>query len=532
MLILQDVTYIHPNKDVLFAELNLSINKHSKVALIGNNGTGKSTLLKLVAGKLHPSAGQIKMNAAVYYVPQLLDAYDASTIAQALGIDDRLQALRKVLQGDVSEENITRLNNDWAIEERCAAAFAHWQLYNVDLHQQMNTLSGGQKLKVFLAGIRIHEPDVVLLDEPSNHLDADTRAILYQYITATNHTLLVVSHDRVLLDLLNTVFELSHTGITSYGGNYDFYEEQKLIENKALHQDLKNKEKTLRKAKEIERETLERQNKLDARGKKKQEKAGLPTISMKTFKNNAEKSTSRIKDMHQEKISTISRDLNQLRLVLPSKDEMKINFDDSALHSGKILITAVDINYVYSKTLLWKQALNIQVRSGERIVIKGQNGSGKTTLLKILLGELEPRYGRIERTSLHAMYIDQHYSIINNAYTVYEHAQLFNSGDLQEHEVKICLNRFLFPSACWDKSCKNLSGGEKMRLILCMLTISNQSPDIIVLDEPTNNLDIQNTKILTTAINEYKGTLLVISHDEYFLKQVGVERVIQIAYES
>ena len=192
------------------------------------------------------------------------------------------------------------------------------------------------------------------------------------------------------------------------------------------------------------------------------------------------------------------------------------------------MVTAIEVNFGYNDQLLWKQALNFQITSGERIVIKGLNGSGKTTLIKMILGELKPRSGTMESVAVNAIYIDQDYSLINNKLNVYEQAQQFNSGVLQEHDIKIRLNRFLFTKEYWDKPCRALSGGEKMRLMLCSLTISNQAPDMIVLDEPTNNLDIQNIEILTAAINEYKGTLLVISHDEYFLKQINVEHSMAI----
>jgi ATPase subunit of ABC transporter with duplicated ATPase domains len=523
MLILQDVTYIHPNRDLLFADIDLIINKQDKIALIGNNGSGKSTLLKIFAGKLHPTSGLVKTSSVPYYVPQIFGQYNHYSIAEALQIDHKLKALKQILDGHVTDENMTLLDDDWAIEERCREALTHWKLDEFDLSQKMETLSGGQKTKVFLAGISIHRPEIVLLDEPSNHLDEFSRGILYHYITSTTNTLVVVSHDRTLLNLLDTVCELSKRGITTYGGNYDFYAEQKMMESDALNQDLKSKEKALRKAKEIEKESLERQQKLDARGKKKQEKAGLPTISMKTFKNNAEKSTSRMKGVHAEKVGAISQELSQLRRELPDVDKMKMDFDNSALHKGKILVTAKDVNFSYSDQGLWKQPLSFQITSGERLAVKGLNGSGKTTLIKMILGELAPRSGTIDRAGVKAIYIDQDYSLIDNKISVYEQAQQFNSGVMQEHDIKIRLNRFLFTKEYWDKPCVALSGGEKMRLMLCSLTISNQAADMIILDEPTNNLDIQNIEILTAAINQYQGTLIVISHDENFLKQINVE---------
>lgn len=523
MIILQNVTYMHPNRDVLFSNINFTANKQDKIALIGNNGAGKSTLLKILAGNLSPLNGSVRTDFTPYYIPQLFGQFNDYSIAEALGIADKLTALKQILNGTVTDENLALLDDDWTIEERCNEAFAYWQLDKLDLSQKMGSLSGGQKTKVFLAGIIIHRPQIVLLDEPSNHLDAIGRNLLYDYIKTTSNTLVVVSHDRVLLNLLTTICELSKKGITTYGGNYEFYVQQKKIENDALDHDVKSKEKALRKAKEIERESIERQQKLDARGKKKQEKAGLPTISMNTLKNNAEKSTSRIKGIHAEKVGSISKELSDLRSSLPDIDKMKIGFNDSGLHKGKVLVKANAINFGYDDKLLWKGNLDFTIISGERIAIKGTNGSGKTTLIKLILGDLKPQFGSLEGVAAKTIYIDQDYSLIDNSLTVYEQAQQYNSGIWQEHDIKIRLNRFLFTKEYWDKPCSALSGGEKMRLMLCMLTISNEAPDMIVLDEPTNNLDIQNIEILNAAINEYKGTLIVISHDEYFLRQISVE---------
>lgn len=301
MLILQNLSYIHPHKELLFDNINLVAHHHDKIALIGNNGAGKSTLLKLMAKELQPAGGQLKVDAKPYYVPQIFGQYNHLTIAQALRIEDKLDALKEILNGEVTEANLNLLDDDWTIEERCKEALNYWQLTNLALTQKMETLSGGQKTKVLLAGMSIHQPQLILLDEPSNHLDTSARQQLYDFIQYTSGTLIVVSHDRKLLNLLDTVCELSKHGITVYGGNYDFYAEQKQIENNALAQDMQSKEKALRKAKEKERETIERQQKLDARGKMKQEKAGVARIVMNTLRNSAENSTAKLKSVHTEK---------------------------------------------------------------------------------------------------------------------------------------------------------------------------------------------------------------------------------------
>lgn len=528
MIILQNISYTHPNKEVLFSDISFTVNTNSKTALIGNNGKGKSTLLKIIAGELQPSDGQLTVTYDMYYVPQISGQYNDLTVAKALRIESKLNALKEILKGNTTDENFELLNDDWSIEDRCREALNHWQLSNLDLTQKLGTLSGGQKTKVFLAGISIHQPRLVLLDEPSNHLDIGGRELLYDFIDSTKSTLVVVSHDRKLLNLLDTICELGNRGITVYGGNYDLYTEQKQIENDALNQDLQSKEKALRKAKEKERETLERQKKLDSRGKGKQEKAGVARIMMNTLRNGAENSTSKIKAVHTDKIEGISQELQELRSVLPDISRIKFGFDNSALHHGKILFTANDINYTYNNHFLWDESLTFQITSGERLALKGNNGSGKTTLIKIILGKLEPQTGTIYRAQNESVYIDQDYSLIDGQLNVYEQTQRFNSSSFQEHEIKIRLNRFLFTKDDWDKPCSALSGGEKIRLILCCLTISNQSPDIIILDEPTNNLDIQNIEILTAAINEYQGTLIVVSHDIHFLEQTNIEQIIQL----
>jgi ATPase subunit of ABC transporter with duplicated ATPase domains len=232
MLVIQNLTYIHPDKELLFKNINLTVNRSSKIALIGNNGTGKSTLLKIIAGIFAPSEGNIYTDDAIYYVPQIFGQYNHLTVAQALRIEDKLQALNEILIGNLTEINIAKLNDDWTIEERCIDALKYWQLEDLDWSQKIETLSGGQKTKIFLAGISIHKPALVLLDEPSNHLDMSSRQLLYDFILSASSALLIVSHNRRLLNLLDSVCELSKCGITVYGGNYDFYEEQKMIEKR------------------------------------------------------------------------------------------------------------------------------------------------------------------------------------------------------------------------------------------------------------------------------------------------------------
>lgn len=523
MLFLHHISFGFPAGNLLFNSINLTIPSHTKSALVGSNGMGKSTLLKLIAGEIEPLEGNINIQGDLLYVPQMFGNCNYLTVAECLKIEKKLEALQKITNGEVDEIYFETLNDDWDIGERCQNALQYWKLENVSVHQKLESLSGGQKTKVFLAGIQINQPEIILLDEPTNHLDLEGRNLLYDFIEKTSSTVIIVSHDRTLLNLVDTIFELSNQGISTYGGNYDFYAEQKEIENEALQNDIHSKERALKKAKEKERETMERKQKLDARGKGKQEKSGVARIMMNTLRNNAEKNTSRLKSVHAEKINDISGDLRDLRSSVRNSDQMKVNFNDSNLHSGKILVSAEEINFKYEEENLWKENLSLEIRSGDRVCFKGSNGSGKTTLIKLLLGDWEPSAGKITRADFQTIYVDQEYSLIDGNSTVYEFVQQFNDNAMQESEVKTLLSRFLFGKETWDKKCNVLSGGERLRLLLCGLSISNKAPDMIILDEPTNNLDLQNVEILTNSIKDYHGTLVVISHDEVFLEEIGVE---------
>lgn len=526
---INQVNYVHPDKEVLFQNISFSINRGEKVSLIGNNGCGKSTLLRIIAREFLPASGQIVCSELPYYVPQHFGQYDHQTVAQALKADTRINALHAIIRGDASNENFTLLNDDWEIEERCLAALSTWALEHVSLNQVLGTLSGGEKTKVFLAGLAIHHPGIILMDEPTNHLDRQSREQLYHFINNSTACILIVSHDRELLSILNQTLEMTPWGITAYGGNYEFYKFQKEQLTNALQMQLNEKEKTLRLAKKVAREAAERKQKHDVRGKKQNEKKSMSRMAMNTLKDKAEKSTVKLNEIHNNKMNVLSDSLSQIRNSIDSVPIMKLDFDSSTLHKGKILIDITNVHFTYdNKKELWKTPVTCQIRTGERITLKGGNGSGKTTLLKLILGSIEPTSGTITRADFSSVYIDQEYSLIHPSLTVLQQVEQFNSRLLPGHEIKTILNRYLFPKDIWDKKCEKLSGGEKMRLVFCCLMVSNNVPDLFVLDEPTNNLDIQNIGIITKAVKEYQGTLLVVSHDKHFIEEIGIEKIIEL----
>lgn len=532
---IQQISYIHPDKEILFSDLNFSIRKGQRLGLVGNNGCGKSTLLQIIAGQLSPSSGTVVRPDDIYYIPQHFGQYDSLTIAQALRIDQKQQALQAILAGDTSNENFRILNDDWNIEERSMAALNTWGLGEFTLSYPIYLLSGGEKTRVFLAGTTIHNPSLILMDEPTNHLDLSGRQRLYSWVEKCRSTLLVVSHDRTLLNLLPEICELEKHQITYYGGNYEFYKKQKMIMQQALQQRIEEKDKALKLAQKISRETAERRDKQNVRGEKANIKKGVPRIMLNALKSKSEQSTSKLSNIHQEKTEKIANERNQLQNSLSPVTTLKTDFSSSSLHTGKILVTAKEINFSYqnadnypesnqTKNFLWHSPISFQIRSGDRITIEGNNGSGKTTLLKLITKQLQPLTGSLIKAEFTYIYLNQEYSIIDDRKSILEQAYTFNTRNLPEHELKTILNRYLFPATVWEKPCKKLSGGEKMRLAFCSLMINNHTPDMFILDEPTNNLDIQSIDIITSTIKNYAGTIIAISHDSYFIKEIGIKQ--------
>ena len=536
-IIISELSFRYPNQDLLLKSLNFSVEVQDKVAVVGSNGTGKSTLLKLLAGMLSPTIGTIFTDSPPCYIPQHTGILNKS-VAESLGVKAKLDALTAITHGSINQFDYDALGDDWDIESRCEEAFAYWELPSIRLNGSVDDLSGGEKTKLFLSGLIIHRPDIVLLDEPTNHLDVSRREILYRYITESKATIVVVSHDITLLNKLQFTCELSRAGIKRYGGNYDFYREQKETEEEALSNKIHSEERALRLARKKAQEVRERQEKRLSRGTKNS--GEVPRILKKTLTNSSENTASRLQGQHTEIIDEKQSLLAELRQQQNVLKEIRMSFDNSLIHPDKLLVEARQINYSYGQNsdnssknmthslhrregLLWPEALDIKMYSRDRIHITGDNGCGKTTLIKLLTGVLSPHCGDIKRSDFKWIYLDQEYSRVDVNVTIADLAEQHNLHNLAEHEVKTRLNRFLFPSDTWDRCCCDLSGGEKMRLYLCCLNISSSVPDMVILDEPTNNLDISGLQILIQALSEYRGCLIVISHDSYFTKEIGVD---------
>ncbi|WP_111600406.1 ABC-F family ATP-binding cassette domain-containing protein [Chitinophaga skermanii] len=527
-LIVKSLHYNHPDNVPLFSDLNFILNDGEKAALVGINGAGKSSLLKLLAGKLPSAPGDITTTETPWYVPQHLGEYDTWTVAMALGVDKKLLALQAILGGDTGLHHFTVLDEDWDIENTVRKVLEKWGVGSISENRLLGSLSGGQKTRVFLAAMELNSQRLILLDEPSNHLDAHTRRQLYTLIQQSKSTMLIVSHDRTLLNLMHKIVELSDKGIETFGGNFDFYQQKKLEKVSALRARLNEQSKALK--------LYERKANDMAGHRAQQESAGravgmsnsIPRIIAGGLKNKAERSTARMMNAHEEKIEHLLIEIEKTKAQISVYETLKIHIPSPTPQPGKVLVDFIDVNFSYHEHPLWNK-LSFQVKYGDRVQILGENGIGKTTLLQLITHQLQPTTGTNNSPAFSYYYLDQAYAIIDPTLTVFEQIQAHNGKRLDEEELQQLLVDAQFSPNFFDRKCAGLSGGEKMKLSLSCLLASGHAPDILILDEPTNNLDIQSLAVLTLAVKNFEGTLLVISHDDYFIDEIGIQQTIHLS---
>lgn len=529
-IIAENLSYIFPQGKRIIHDVNFSIAQGGKVGLVGDNGSGKSTLLRILTGAVSPQTGSVHLPKKTWFVPQHVGQFDTLNVAEALLINHKTDALRAIENGSVDPIHHETLADDWTIHERLKAALGLWGLSSISWDTPFNTLSGGEKTRVFLSGLDLHSPDLILLDEPTNHLDRVARKKLHQCILNTRCTVLIVSHDRELLNVCNQIYELSSAGIQSYGGNYTFYSEQKKVEMRALSQQIEHTKKEVSAARKKYQETMQNKQKMDSRSAKMGKTKNLPKIIKNARNGQAELSTAKLNDIHKDNIQTEKEKLRKLTQQERTSKQIKISLDSSSLHTGKYLFEANRINVAWpSSDLIWENPLSFIITSGDRLRISGNNGSGKTTLIHLLTRQIYPCQGNLEIHANTVFLLDQEYSLINKNRSVLEQAQASNEIKKEDHQLKTLLHRFLFDKEMWNQSCHALSGGEMMRLSLCCLALQSTQPDVIILDEPTNNLDLNNIRVLTKTIAEYRGTLLVVSHDNDFISEVGIENTLHLS---
>ncbi|MFF7837353.1 ABC-F family ATP-binding cassette domain-containing protein [Streptomyces ossamyceticus] len=511
------LSFAWPDGTPVFEDLQIAFGP-GRTGLVGVNGSGKSTLLKLIAGELTPTDGMVRVAGEVGYLPQNVTLDTALRVDEALGIAATRAALHAIEAGDVAEEHFAAVGDDWDVEERALATLGQLGLGHVDLDRTIGEISGGESVLLRLAALLLRRPDVLLLDEPTNNLDLYARRRLYDAVSAWSGVMIVVSHDRELLDLVDQIADLRAGEVTWYGGNYSVYEEALGTEQEAAERMVRVAEADLRKQK---RELVDAQVKLARRkryGQKMFEQKREPKIVMGARKRAAQESAGKHRIMHEEKLADAKERLDEAVEAVRDDDEIRVDLPYTAVPPGRTVLTALDLRLRYGARVDG----GLDLRGPERVALVGRNGAGKTTLLRTIAGELEPVGGEV-RAHVPLRFLPQRLDVLDDGLTVAENVARYAPG-ATNNRVRARLARFLFRGARADQPAATLSGGERFRAALAALMLAEPAPQLLMLDEPTNNLDMASVRQLTTALESYEGALIVASHDLPFLESLGITR--------
>lgn len=525
-IICSDLSFSWPDDTPVFDGLSFSV-PGGRTGLVAPNGTGKSTLLRLIAGDLRPSGGGVSVRGALGYLPQNLPLTGDLTVAEVLGIAPILAALDAVESGDTSEEHFTTIGSDWDIEERTRAQLARLGLGHLSPDRRLHTLSGGQIVSLGLAAQLLRRPEVLLLDEPTNNLDVDARHRLYDLLADWNGCLLLVSHDRALLERMDRIAELDRGEIRFHGGNFTEYEAAVRAEREVAEKNIRNAEQELEREKRELQQARERAARRASNATRNLGNAGLPKIFAGTMKRNAQESAGKASETHSARVGAAKNRLDQAERALREEQRIVVELPGTEVPSGRTVFAGERIDFQYEQRPILT-GVDLIIRGPERIAVTGPNGVGKSTLLRLIHGDLAPQGGQITRAEGRVAYLSQRLDLLDPARTVAENLAVF-AQNMPESRRRNLLARFLFRGSRVDLPVGVLSGGERLRATLACVLFAEPAPQLLLLDEPTNNLDLISVGQLESALNAYRGAFVVVSHDERFLAEVGVRRWLRLA---
>lgn len=523
-ILINNISY--PADKTLFKSVSMAFGLE-KTGLIGRNGIGKSTLLRLMAGELQPETGSIQILGKLAYCPQQSDGMSEYSAAQALGVADRLRALARIQAGSTDENDFALIAEDWDIHDRVDNQLKDFGLAHINLSDPLSALSGGERTRLLLAGVFLLQADFIILDEPTNNLDSQARQLLYNAVCAWRKGMLVVSHDRSLLNLMDKTVELTSLGVNTYGGNYDYYQEQKALMKDAAERNAADADKALQKVRASAQTTRERREQKSSQGRKRFLDGKIDKLFARSQQGRSERTQGKQAQMKENLLREAEAKLKQARSKVEALEEIYISLPDTHVPAGKIILDIENLSFSFPGRGQLIQHLSLTLTGPERAALTGPNGCGKSTLVKLILGELNAEQGRIYRGTSRIRCLDQHALTLDPDASLVDNYLRLNP-DAVLIDAHAALARFLFRNEAALRLVKHLSGGEKLRAELCCALLAKQPPQLLILDEPTNHLDLDSIAALESALRQYQGAMLVISHDQRFLANIGVQRYISI----
>ena len=522
------VGFALPDGRTLFEGVTLAF-ADERTGIVGANGTGKSTLARVIAGELPPTTGSVTRHGRIGYLRQEVIPSRDLTVAAMLGIAAPLAALDRLLAGAGDAGDVELVGTQWDLRERATAMLARVGLGKLTLERPLRVVSGGEGTRLALAALLLQEPELLVLDEPTNHLDAGARAALALVLEEWPHGLVVVSHDRAVLNRMQRIVELSSLGVRLYGGGFDEFRAQRELESAAATRDLDAAQLALARTTRTVQATRERKARQDARGRRSRDDGSQPKLVLNAKRDRSESTSARLAAEGARQLSDQRARLAEARQRVEERAQLTFALPPTGLHRNKRVLEAVGVTYQHDDALApLLTGIDLTLMGRERVALVGANGSGKSTLLQLMAGARRPTSGRltigvprdrIARLDQKVAWPIASGSLLDNFLAYNPHAT--------PAFARQALAAFLFRGDSALQPVATLSGGEALRGAMAARLHAPEPPLLLLLDEPTNHLDLDSVEAVERALRQYDGTLVVVSHDERFLEAIAITRMLR-----
>ena len=463
-----NLTFSWPDDTPVFNDLSLTVGS-GRTGLFAPNGAGKSTLLKLIAGELTPSSGTAAATGVLGYLPQNLPLVGDMTVAEVLGIAPAVNALRAIECGDTSEGHFATIGDDWDIEERTRAQLDRLGLDDLSFARELQTLSGGQIVTLGLAAQLLKRPDVLLLDEPTNNLDLNARRKLHDVLADWNGCLLLVSHDRDLLDRMDRIAELHRNEVSMFGGNFAAYEAAVYAERELAEQNVRNAEQDVKREKREMQQARERAARRASNASRNLRDAGLPRIFAGAMKRSAQESAGKASQTHAVRVRDAKARLDAAGRALRDEQQIALELPGTNVPAGRTVFLGQQMQAHFGGGPLFAgEGVDLTIRGPERIALTGGNGAGKSTLLRMISGDIRPVSGEIRRSEGRVAYLSQRLDLLDSGRTVAENLAAFApalpSSQRMNLLARSCFEEVAFTS---QSACSPAVSGYERHLPVC-----------------------------------------------------------------